>query len=48
MKGTSMIRSCYCRCRTRYSGYSGHSGSRMQDSRLRRPMNDDPLLVQCI
>ncbi len=43
-----MIRSCYSRCRTRHNRYSGHSGSRMQDSRLRPPMSDGLLLVQCI
>lgn len=44
-----MIRSSCIRCHTRRNRYSGHSGSRMRDSRLRRRQMSDGLLpVQCI
>ena len=48
MKGPSMIQSCHIRCRTHRNRYNGRTGSRMQDSRLRRPLNDALSLVQCI
>lgn len=44
-----MSRSCCCTHHyTRYSHCIGYSALRMLDNRLRRPMSDGPLLVQCI
>lgn len=48
MKGRSMTRGCCSRRHIRRNHRSGYSDPRMQDSQLRRPMSDGPLLVQCI
>ena len=48
MKVLSMIQSCHIRCRSHRNRCNDRTGSRMQDSRLRRLLNGAPSMVQCI